>query len=142
MVLMIETDNGAPVGTMGLHSIDHINGTATTGAMFGNTSQHNKGIGKMAKMVLLDYAFNILRLRQIYSEVISFNHRSRAYSEKCGYKLIATLPEMIWHNCQYYDKWILVVTMETWLPLWEKFQRDHNIETFAALLTRHGNVLR
>ena len=71
MVWMICTPEHERVGTMWLHGISWKDGTATTGAMFGNTAKQNQGFGQMAKMKLLDHVFNVLNLRQIYSNVIS-----------------------------------------------------------------------
>ncbi|HMO78439.1 MAG TPA: GNAT family protein [Candidatus Paceibacterota bacterium] len=135
-VWMIVVD-GIPIGTMGLHNINWQNRTATTGAMFGNKAYQNCGIGQQVKMMLLKHAFDRLNLRQIYSEVIGFNARSRAYSEKCGYHLIATLPDDIHYEGRFFDKLILRVRREDWLPLWERFREVHNIESLEEMLLRH-----
>lgn len=142
LVWMICTNDDERVGTMGLHGISWKDGTATTGAMFGNTAKQNQGIGQMAKMILLDYTFNVLNLRQIYSSVISYNLRSRAYSEKCGYVHFATYPNDFVRNGKFYDRWKLMVTRETWEPLWQTFCEQHHIETFEEMLARHGNLPR
>jgi RimJ/RimL family protein N-acetyltransferase len=142
LVWMICSKGGERVGTMGLHGINWKDGTATTGAMFGNTAKQNQGIGQMSKMMLLNHAFNVLNLRQIYSGVISYNLRSRAYSEKCGYVHFATYPNDIVREGKYYDVWWLLVTRKTWEPLWQKFCEKHNLETFEQMLARHGNLPR
>ena len=142
MVWMICTKDSERVGTMGLHTISWKDGTATTGAMLGNTAKQNQGIGQMAKMMLLNHVFNILNLRQIYSNVISYNPRSRAYSEKCGYVHFATYPEDILLNGTLHDVWILRVTRATWEPRWKAFQQKYQIETFEEMLHRHGNLPR
>ena len=136
-VWMIEVD-GTPIGTMGLHNIHWQNRTATTGALFGEKAFHNQGIGQQVKMMLLKHAFDCLNLRQIYSQVIGFNERSRRYSEKCGYHVIATIPDDIHYNGRFYDKHIMRVRREDWLPLWERFCQDHQIESLEEMLTRHS----
>lgn len=139
LVWMICDKDSERVGTMGLHGISWKDGTATTGAMFGNTAKQNQGIGQMAKMILLDYVFNVLNLRQIYSSVISYNLRSRAYSEKCGYVHFATYPNAIVRDGKYHDVRELLVTRQTWEPLWHEFCEKHKIESFEEMLKRHGN---
>lgn len=135
-VWMICLEDGTRVGSMGLHSIDLKNGTATTGAMFGNKDCHNKGIGEKAKHLILNHAFNVLNLRQIYSCVLSFNLRSIRYSEKCGYKEVARLPNHVKVGDLFFDHVTLMVTRENWLPIWEKFRREHQIESFEEMLAR------
>lgn len=110
------------IGTMGLHDINQINGTATTGAILGNKVHWGHGYASHAKMLLLHYAFFSLNLRRIVSHVIGFNDRSRSYSLKCGYELIGTLPGTMYQHGQYWDEHILVCCRESWLPYWEHYQ--------------------
>ncbi len=135
-VWMICLEGGTRVGTTGLHRINYKDGTATTGALFGNKEQQSKGIGQKAKMVILNHAFNVQNLRLVYSEVIGFNQRSIRYSERCGYKKIATLPDHIKFGDEYFDLIIMSVSRTDWLPLWEKFRQEHQIESFSEMLVR------
>ncbi len=120
VVLVIEV-KGVPIGTMGLHRINWQDRTATTGAVIGDKRYWNKGYGTDAKMVLLDYAFNTLNLRKIMSTAIAFNRRSVAYSQKCGYKIEATLSSQHFRNGRYWDEIILGLFKEQWLPYWQKY---------------------
>lgn len=110
------------IGTMGLHHIDLINGVAETGSVIFSEQYRNHGLGTDAKMVLLDYAFNLLGLHLVTSRVISFNGRSAAYSKKCGYIEEARLRKRVYRNGERHDEVILSVTREEWLPLWEAYQ--------------------
>lgn len=142
VVLVIVDPEGQAIGSMGLHNINWKDRTATTGAMFGSEQHRNKGVGGWAKMMLLDHAFNVLDLRQIYSEVISFNLRSIAYSKKCGYEIIAKIPEDFAHRGAFYDRVIMRVTRASWQPLFDEFCAKHGIESFTEMLVRHGNTSR
>jgi RimJ/RimL family protein N-acetyltransferase len=122
IVLMIVVD-GVPIGTMGIHNIDHRQGTATTGALIGEKACWGKGYGTEAKMLLLEYAFNTLNLRKIYSEVIAFNKRSYNYSLSCGYKEEGCLKDHHFVKGKYWDKIILSVVKKDFKPLWKKFKR-------------------
>lgn len=123
--VIVDKDGDAPIGTMGLHGINHRNGTATTGAMIGEKGYWGKGFGHRAKMTLLKHAFHTLNLRKIYSRVHASNGRSRAYSEKCGYELEATLKEDVFLDGKYVDLHILSVYREKWEPLWDEFLGRH-----------------
>lgn len=114
-----------PIGTIGIHGIDRDNGVATTGAVIGEKDCWGNGYGTEAKMILLNYAFNTLNLRKIYSRVLAINPRSRAYSEKCGYVLEATLPKAHFRNGCYVDEYILAVYANVWRALWEKTKRRY-----------------
>ena len=139
IVLVVEFNDEA-VGTMGAHQIDMIHRVATTGALFWDQKHWNRGIGFLAKMVFLDYLFNRLNLRIIYSDVISFNGRSARYSDKCGYKQVAVIPNRFQYGDEFADELILAVTKETWLPLWEKFQIEHGIENRETMIVRHRRL--
>lgn len=112
------------IGTMGLHRIDHLNGTATTGSVIFDEKYRNQGYGSDAKMVLLDYAFNFLGLHLIESRAIGFNNRSAAYSQKCGYKVEAKLRSRFYRFGERHEEIILSVIRNEWLPLWEEYKKD------------------
>ncbi len=111
---------GKLIGTMGIHRIDWKNRTATTGAMIGEKSYQGKGYGTEAKMLLLNYAFNTLNLRKIYSEVIAYNARSLAYSLHCGYKVEGRKIKDHFKNGKYHDLIVLGLFKKDWLPHWKK----------------------
>jgi RimJ/RimL family protein N-acetyltransferase len=118
------TLEGELIGTMGLHQIDHLHGRAITGSVIFDEKYRNQGYGTDAKMVLLDYAFNMLGLAVVESRAIGFNDRSAAYSVKCGYKVEARLRSRFFRFGQRHDEIILSVLREEWLPLWEEYKQD------------------
>lgn len=124
IVFMIVAD-GKPIGSMGIHNIDHRQGTATTGALIGEKEYWGRGYGSEAKMLLLEYAFNVLNLRKIYSNVISFNDRSYRYSLKCGYQEEARLKDHMYVRGEYWDFIWLSVYRKDWQPLWGIFANKH-----------------
>lgn len=114
-VFVLHTEESVPIGTMGLHQIDYIHGTAFTGAAIGEKEYWGKGYGSAAKKLLLKWAFLELDLRVIRSGVFSFNERSKHYNEKCGYREVGRLPKWRLRNGEYYDEIIMVVTREDFL---------------------------
>lgn len=118
------TLEGVLIGTMGLHRINQLHGTASTGSVIFDEAYRNQGFGTDAKMILLDYAFNLLGLQLVESRVIGFNGRSAAYSQKCGYKVEARLRSRFYRFGERHDEIVLFVVRDEWLPLWEKYKKD------------------
>jgi RimJ/RimL family protein N-acetyltransferase len=77
-------------------------------------------------MLLLDYAFNELNLRKVYSYVIEFNRRSSRYSEKYGYVEEARLPKHYYRKGQYWDQIILAVHRENWEKIAQDYFREND----------------
>lgn len=121
IALLIVTSTGKPIGVMGIHHINWIDGTATTGAFIGEKDYWGKGYGTDAKMVLLDYAFNVLNLRKICSRVYAFNGRSIAYSKHCGYVDDGVQRKHVFRNGEYHDVVQLALFKEDWPPYWKKY---------------------
>ncbi len=83
-----ELASDAPIGSTGLHEIDHRNNKATFGIMIGEPRFWNRGYGTEATRLTLDYAFNVLGLYNVMLTVYGYNARAiRAY-EKAGFKLV------------------------------------------------------
>ncbi len=114
------------IGSMGLHMIDWVSRTASTGAFIGREDLLGKGLGTEAKMMWLKHAFLELDLRQIYSRVFEFNGRSMGYAKKCGYSEIARYPKAIFRDGGYHDLVHFLATKESWLPLWREFEGTHS----------------
>lgn len=142
LITLIIEYKGKPIGTIGAGNIDWINRTAVTGTLLWDQAHWNRGIGTKAKMVLLNYLFNQLNLRLIESRVLGFNGRSAKYSDNCGYREDARLPERFQFGEQLVDEIVLSVTRELWLPKWKAFQMEHSIETLEAMVERHKHINR
>ncbi len=110
----IETLNGVHIGNMGIHQINWIDGTATTGAVIGEKAYWNKGYGTDAKQQVLDFAFNTLNLRKLCSAALSFNGKSLGYSKKCGYVEEGRLRRQVFRDGQYHDLIQLAIFKEDW----------------------------
>ena len=114
---IVDAEKDVLIGCMGLNRIDYISGVGYTGTVIGNKEYWGKGYGTSAKKLLLEFAFNQLNLRKIYSDVIAYNERSLKYANKCGYVQEARLPDYYYKNGKYWDKVILAVTRKEWEKL-------------------------
>lgn len=112
------------IGTISVFNINNYSGVAETGTMIG-LNYVNNGYGTEAKHLVLNYIFNTLSLRKIYSKVFSYNERSRAYALKCGYIQEATLKDIILRHDKYWDEWILSITQKQWEPVYRKYNKKY-----------------
>jgi RimJ/RimL family protein N-acetyltransferase len=128
-VFMVVAHHGkrrVPIGVMGLHKIDMLNRTATTGAAILKKEYWGKSHGSEAKMLLLKHAFDSLGLRKIKSSVLSSNPRSKRYNQRCGYSTEGVLKAEKLKNGVYVDEILMAVTREQWLPIWNRYQANKN----------------
>ena len=123
IVLGIETKDNKLIGIMGIHGINWVYRTCTTGAIIGEKDYWGKGYGTDAKMQLLNYIFNILNLHKVCSSVIAYNKRSLQYSLHCGYKIEGQRRKQIFKQGKYWDLIELGLFKEEWLPIWKKYQK-------------------
>ncbi len=123
VVLGIETNEGVLIGTMGIHNINWLDRTATTGAIIGEKQYWGKGYGTDAKMTLLKYAFETLGLRKINSAAYGFNGRSVAYSLRCGYRIEGRRRKQLFRNGRFHDEIFLGVSYEEWKRAYKKWLR-------------------
>lgn len=127
IIFGIETHEGFFIGTMGIHHVDWHNRIAITGALIGEKEYWGQGYGTDAKMVLLEYAFNTLNLRKIYSSVIAYNERSLRYSLHCGYRIEGRRRKHWFRRGRYWDDIILGVFKREWLPVWRRYQKTGRV---------------
>lgn len=113
-----------PIGIMSLHRINHLHGTAVTGAFIGEEKYRSGGYGSEAKILLLEYAFNWLNLRKIASHVYGSNPRSIAYSERCGYQVEGVLRAEKWHAGQLQDEVLMAIFRDDF-ELVHAFYQEH-----------------
>jgi diamine N-acetyltransferase len=94
--------DGEPIGTSVLMDINHHHARARFGIMLGE--RRGEGLGTEATRLTLDWAFNVLSLRNVLLEVLPWNAGAiRAY-EKAGFKLIGRRREAILAHGRRWDE--------------------------------------
>jgi RimJ/RimL family protein N-acetyltransferase len=83
-VICLRADD-TPIGTIGLHALDFVNGTAEFGIAIGEKDQQNRGFGTDALRAICDFGFGELRLERIGLDVYEGNDRARRAYEKAGF---------------------------------------------------------
>jgi RimJ/RimL family protein N-acetyltransferase len=92
-----------PIGTTGLHDVDHFTRTAEFGILIGEKDCWGRGYGTEATALVLDYGFNGLGLHNVMLRVFSLNERGiRAYT-RAGFREIGRRREAWRLGSQVYD---------------------------------------
>jgi RimJ/RimL family protein N-acetyltransferase len=107
-------DDDAPIGTIGLFSMDSTNGNAGIGISIGERQLWGKGYGTDAMFALLDFGFGELRLERLWLEVYEFNARARRSYEKCGFVLEGTARKAIFRHGRHHDVHLMAILRDEW----------------------------
>jgi diamine N-acetyltransferase len=95
-----KTDGEEAIGVADLFNFDPLNRRAAIGMLIDD--KHRKhGFAAEALELLCSYALDFLKLHQLYAHVPESNTASRLMLERCGFTLIATLPDWIQTNNGY-----------------------------------------
>src|SRR3954467_5205320 len=78
--------DSAPVGTAGLLQILHAHGSAEFGIFLGE--RRGQGLGTEATRLVLDFAFNVLQLRNVLLETLEWNAAGLTAYEHAGFRRV------------------------------------------------------
>ena len=104
----LETLDGEHIGFAGIHRIDWRHGVGQTGTLIGRRDLWGRGYGFDAVRTRLRYAFDVLGLRILLSEVFADNTASLKMLHKAGYKEAGRIPRRYWKRGAYRDVVLLV----------------------------------
>ena len=114
-------------GHTGLHRVTWPDARASTGTFIGKSEARGRGVGKEAKMLLLNHAFRVVGLRKVNSEVKAFNLASVGHLVACGYGVVGCRKEQHFHNGGFVNEILLEVHRRDFEPLWEQYQQTKEI---------------
>ncbi|NMB80382.1 MAG: GNAT family N-acetyltransferase, partial [Ignavibacteria bacterium] len=103
-----------PIGEIGLNHIDLINKRARTFTLIGDSKYRAQGLGKEAKQLIIDYAFNTLNLNRLYCSIIEKNEFWISSLINLGFKIEGREREASFREGKYYDKFLLGITRKDW----------------------------
>jgi RimJ/RimL family protein N-acetyltransferase len=103
VVFAIETLDGKHIGVTGIHMIEWRHRAAKTGTLIGPADCRGKGYGSEAVVIRTRYAFEVLGLRLLISEVFDDNQAMRRALEKAGYRKVGVIPQRFWKRGAYRD---------------------------------------
>jgi diamine N-acetyltransferase len=93
--LIIENENGEPVGAVDLFDFEPYHLRAGVGILIHNKTDRNKGYATDALQALSNYAFEILGLKQLFANITSDNTGSISLFEKAGFVQVGVKKEWI-----------------------------------------------
>ncbi len=114
ITLAVETLDGEHAGFAGLHRIDWRHGVATTGTVIGRRELWGRGLGGDAARVRTRYAFEVLGLRLLLSEVMEGNDASRKMLLRAGYREVGRIPLRYWKRGAYRDAILFALERDAW----------------------------
>ena len=100
---IIKKEDDTLLGNVGVTKIDYKNGRAELGIFIGDEDNLSKGYGSEAINLIINFAFNEIRLHTVMLTVFANNPRAIKAYTKCGFKEFGRRHEAIYHNGEYLD---------------------------------------
>jgi RimJ/RimL family protein N-acetyltransferase len=110
----VETLAEEHIGFTGVHQISFRHGVATTGTVIGRRSLWNRGFGSDTIGVRTRYAFEVLGLRLLLTEVFAENGGSIKALHRNGYRELVRIPQRWWKRGALRDTVQLVLYRQDW----------------------------
>jgi RimJ/RimL family protein N-acetyltransferase len=108
-------DDGRPIGTIGLHGLDLVNGSAEFGIAIGEKDEWGKGLGTDATRAICDFGFGELRLERISLYYYDGNDRGRRTYEKAGFVHEGTMRRAHFAGGEHRDVHLMSILRDEWL---------------------------
>lgn len=99
----ITKEDDSAIGFINLNKINYIHKNCTLGIIIGEISEQNKGYGKEAIEIIIDYAFHSLNLNKITVEVVEHNNKALNLYKKIGFIEEGRLKDQYLSEGKYYD---------------------------------------
>lgn len=105
----IKTTDGEYIGNIEISEIDWRVGRGEIGLMIGEPQYRNKGYGSEAIRLMLEFAFDFMRLHRVEARVLAHNTRAQQVFERCGFTREGVARESFFMN----GRWVDVVNFAT-----------------------------
>ena len=92
-----------PVGNTGLHGIDFVTGSCSSGIIIFDPTWWGKGVASRAHLARTWFASDMLHRLTIHSTVRDQNEASRRALERVGYTVTGRIPRSAYRNGVYVD---------------------------------------
>ncbi|MEU5213164.1 GNAT family protein [Streptomyces sp. NPDC020742] len=97
-----DRESGAYLGELALSQIDEDNAHGSFRISLAQEAT-GRGLGSEATRLLLDHAFDRVRLHRVQLEVFTFNERARRAYEKCGFEVEGRMREALFWDGAWHD---------------------------------------
>ena len=103
-LVICKTQDNATIGLIDLFDFNPKNKRAGIGILISDEKNINSGYGSQALETLIDYAFDVLQLHQLYCNILSTNQRSINLFIKHNFKQIGVKKDWIFDGKNYKDE--------------------------------------
>lgn len=101
--VITELSGGTAVGLTGLWDIDWHNRSAL-GAVKLAASHQGRGLGSDVVMAMAAYAFDVVGLRRLHSQILDYNEASLSvYVDKCGWRIEGRESQSVYRKGRWCD---------------------------------------
>lgn len=114
VVWAIHDEDDRHIGGTGLHRIDWLHRSATSGIVIGEKGAWGRGYGAEVMRVRTRWAFEELGLRRIESSCFAENVASATCLERAGYTRIGVARSAYWRGGQWHDAILWDILDEDW----------------------------
>jgi RimJ/RimL family protein N-acetyltransferase len=114
LYLVVREQDGAVIGTGGLHEIDRRNRNCRLGLLIFDPAERTKGYGREAIGLLLDLAFGTRGFHKVYLRVFAENERARALYLRLGFIAEGTLRQEYLLAGTYHDMIVMSLLEDEW----------------------------
>lgn len=104
--LVISNYEDAPIGMIDLFDFDFKNGRAGVGILVKEPKDREKGVGKEALKLLIDYSFSHLGLHQLYCNISEGNKASIKLFSNQGFEEIGLKKDWNYINGSYKNEYV------------------------------------
>ncbi|MBR1906011.1 MAG: GNAT family N-acetyltransferase [Clostridiales bacterium] len=94
--IIIELESGNKIGSVYLRDIDRDNRKCEFGIFIGEEKYLGKGYGKEATQLILDHAFQHLKMHKVYLRVLKYNERAYNTYINAGFHVEGTAKDDVW----------------------------------------------
>ena len=110
MNLVIELNSSEqPIGTIQLYDINRFDRNCMFGIRIGKTDYQGKGIGAEAINLIVQYAFNVLKLKRVSLKVYEYNENAIKCYLKTGFEIEGKLRKSVKIDGIYYDEILMSI---------------------------------
>lgn len=107
MNLMIDDENGKPIGTIQLYDFNEQDKSCKLGIRIGDRDYWGRGYGEDAVNTLLEYAFMKIDIYRVTLKVYEYNERAVKCYLKCGFQYEGRTRHSAFIDGQFYDEIIM-----------------------------------
>ncbi|HYE83444.1 MAG TPA: GNAT family protein [Clostridia bacterium] len=117
MNLMIDNEEGMPIGTIQLYDFNEQDKSCKLGIRIGDRNYWSKGYGEDAVRTLLEYAFMKIDMYRVTLKVYEYNERAVKCYLKCGFQNEGRTRQSAYIDGKFYDEIIMGALKSDFLKL-------------------------